>query len=151
VIDIQDQLHTFDEAQLQQLRDRANAYSFDIKVTISDGSHSKPQLEKHVTARVTGRNQVSIGVDPKHHFTFVRGSKDLSLPSGPDMASAGNSFFKRGDLVGGVDAIAARASSLKASRVVESQAGTPIVVHEHTTSAGAWWLLGGLWADWRPS
>ncbi len=144
MIDIEDQLHTFDDAQLQHLRDRANAYGFDLKVTVADGSHSKAQLEQHVTERVTGRNQVSIGVDPKHHFTFVRGSRDLGLPNGPDVASAGNAFFKRGDLVGGIDAIAARANSLKATRVVESQSGVPIVVHEHTTSSGVWWMLGGL-------
>lgn len=146
MIDVQDQLHTFDEPQLQHLRDRAHAYGFDLKITISDGSHNKGQLEQHVGERLTGRNQISIGVDPKHHYTYVRGSRDLGLPSGPEVASAGNQFFKNGDLVGGIDAIAARANSLKASRVVESQTGAPIVVHEHTTSAGVWWLLGGLGA-----
>jgi hypothetical protein len=160
VIDVEDKLHTFDDAQLQHLRDRSNAYGFDIKVTISDGSHSKPQLEQHVGDRLTGRNQVSIGVDPKHHYTYVRGSADLGLPSGPAMASAGNPFFKKGDMVGGIDAIAGRANSLKASRVVESATGAPIIVHEHTTSAGVWWGLGGLavvvvagvvWLLWRSS
>lgn len=144
MIDIDDELHTFDASQLQQLRDRANAYPFELKVLVSDGSLTKPVFEQHVAARVTGFGQVSIGVDPKHHFTFVRGSKDLGLPSGPDVASAGNPFFRHGDLVGGIDAIAARASSLKATRIVQSQTGSPIIVHEHKTSAGVWWLLGGL-------
>jgi hypothetical protein len=160
VIDVEDKLHTFDDAQLRYLRDRSNAYGFDIKVTISDGTHSKPQLEQHVGDRLTGRNQISIGVDPTHHYTYVRGSSDLGLPSGPAMASAGNPHFKKGDLAAGIDAIAGRANSLKASRVVESATGAPIIVHEHTTSAGVWWGLGGLalvvlavvaWVLWRSS
>lgn len=147
MIDIEDQLHAFDTAQLQHLRDRANAYGIDIKLTVSDGSHSRAQLEQHVASRVTGRKQISIGVDPKHHFTFVRGSRDLGLPSGPEIASAGNSFFRTGDLVGGIDAIAARANSLK-SEAVTSHTGAPIIIHQHTppatTSVSAWWYLGGL-------
>lgn len=144
MITIRDNINTLTPHQVQALKDKSNAYPFDVYLTVG-AQGSKAAFQAEVSSLVTRPAVLSIGVDPAHHFTFVRGSVDLGLPSGPEVASAGNAFFKRADLVGGVDAITAKALELKvATRVTESATGTPIVVHEHTTSSGVWWGLGAV-------
>lgn len=144
-ITINDPLETLSPEQRATLEAKSAAYPFDIHVMVATNLASKPLFESQVAGMVTGPKTLAIGIDPAHHFTFVRGSADLGLPNGPEVASAGNAYFKRGDLVTGIDSIAARSNDLRISaRLVTSQTGTPIVVHNHTTSAGVWWMLGGL-------
>jgi len=146
MITIDDRDGALAPADQQLLRDKSNAYPFDTKILLWSGASNKAAFQQEVARQVTGPHTVAIGVDVRHHTTFVRGSADLGLPNGDEVAKSGNSYFKHGDLVAGLDAIAARASDLRVtSRTTTSQAsGAPIIVHEHTTSAGVWWLLGGV-------
>ncbi len=146
MIAIRDNIGTLTAEQRQALTDKALAYPFDIYVTIG-ATGSKGAFQAEVSSLVTKAKVVSIGVDPAHRFTFVRGSKDLGLPDGPELAAAGNAHFKRADIVGGIDSIAAKARELKvSSRIVESATGSPIVVQEKPMASGWWWALGGLGA-----
>jgi hypothetical protein len=159
MITITDPNSTLTVAQVHELQARAAAYRFDVKLLIDGEATSKMALESTVASMVNGPHTLVIGIAPTHHFTFVKASVDLGLPTGPAVAAAGNQFFRAGDLVNGIDAIAAKAQSLRtASAVIQSQTGVPIVVQQHTTSAGVWWLLGGLalltvavaaWIMWR--
>lgn len=145
MINIKDNIHTLTADQVQALQTKALAYPFDIYVLI--GSSSKAQLQADVSSVVTGPKVLSIGVDPDHRFTFVRGSVDLHLPDGPEVASTGNAFFKRADLVGGIDAIAAKSKLLASTtQYVESATGAPIIVHKDPMASGWWWGLGGIGA-----
>jgi hypothetical protein len=143
MITISDPNNVLSAAQTQDLQSRSAAYPFDVHVVIDGLAPSKAALENHVTSLVNGPRTLVIGVAPTHHYTFVKGSVDLGLPSGSAIAAAGNQYFRAGDLVSGIDAIAARAMTLRTtSHIVTSQTGVPIVVQEHHTSAGVWWLLG---------
>lgn len=144
-VTIKDELGALDASQKQQLQDRFQAYRFDAYVLVGDGTLSKRDFDARVSSYATGEHKtLSIGIDPKHRHTFVRASSDFGLPDGPEVAAAGNGHFKRGDLVGGIDAIAAKAREASAATRVVQGAGGNIVVHEQKTSAGVWWLLGGV-------
>jgi uncharacterized membrane protein YgcG len=160
MLTIQDPGNVLSHSQVEALTAKAHAYPFDIHVLIGTGSGSRAAFERDVDQAITpGSRAVSIGVDPTHHFSHVYASASLGLPSGPTVASAGNVFFRHGDLVEGIDAIAAKANDLQVqTRTVTSQTGMPIVIHEHKTAEGVWWALGGLaalvavvvvWAIWR--
>jgi len=145
MITIRDNISTLTAEQTQSLRDKSNAYPFDLYVTIG-GAVSRDSFKAEVASHV-GANTVSIGVDPNHRFTFVKASAKLGLPDGPAVASAGNAYFKRADLVGGIDAIAGKANELRVTtRVEDSATGAPIIVHEQPMATGWWWGLGGLGA-----
>lgn len=146
MITIKDNINTLTPDQTQTLKVKSLAYPFDIYVMIGS-SGSRAEFQAEVSSMVTGLKVLSIGVDPAHHFTFVRGSADLHLPDGPEVASTGNAFFKRADLVGGIDAIAAKSKELSArTEIVESATGAPIIVHEDPMASGWWWGLGGIGA-----
>jgi len=174
MITISDPGVTLNSTQLEALTAKAVAYPFDIHVEIqTQYALSRAAFEHQVAGFVTpGSRLLSIGVDPLHHYTFVHSSGSLGVPSGPQVAQAGNAFFKAGNLVDGIDAIAAKANDLRVDprlmtaapqpgrdvRVIQSQTGVPIVIHEHHTAAGVWWALGGVlalsvavvaWAVWR--
>jgi len=160
MITIEDPGQTLSPAQRDALTAKAHAYPFDIHVLIGTGSgaisETRASFEQEVAAYVKpGSRMVSIGVEPVKHFTFVRSSAALNVPPGPQVAQAGNAFFKRGNLVDGIDAIAAKANDLRTepvalaapkpgpdTRVIHSQTGFPIVINEHHTSAGVWWGVG---------
>lgn len=142
-ITINDPLETLTAQQATTLQVKAAAYPFDIRLTIVSNLSSKPLFESQVAAMVDGPHVLAIGVDPQHHFTHVRGSADLGLPNGPEVAAAGNRYFRKGDLVTGIDSIAARANDLRVSaKLVSSQSGDPIIVHQHQTAVVVWWILG---------
>jgi hypothetical protein len=144
MIKIHDHLNTLTPDQQKQLVDKSLAYPFDIQVTIGSNGMSKQAFQTEVSS-LAKTNSISIGIDPAHKFTFVRGSRDLGLPSGPELAAAGNAYFRKADLVGGIDSIAARAKDMKAVRVTESATGAPIVVREEPMATGWWWALGVPW------
>jgi uncharacterized membrane protein YgcG len=156
MITIKDPGQTLSAAQSDALSAKAAAYPFDIHVLIGTGSGTRAAFEQEVASFVApGSHTVSIGVDPVHHFSFVRSSGALGVPPGPQVAQAGNSFFKAGNLVDGIDAIAAKANQLKVTpvaaqpfvagpdqKVYESQSGVPIIIQENHTSSGVWWGTG---------
>lgn len=158
MISIHDPGQTLSAGQVATLTAKAAAYPFDLHVEIqTQYPISRAAFEHQVAGFVTpGSRLVSIGVDPLQHFTFVRSSSSLGVPPGPQVAQAGNAFFKAGNLVDGIDAIAAKANELKVEprlitatgpaggdvRVVQSQTGVPIIIHEHHTAAGVWYALG---------
>lgn len=157
MITIQDPGQTLSPAQRDALTAKAHAYPFDIILEIqTQYAVSRASFEHQVALKVTpGSRIVSIGVDPRQHYTFVRSSAALGVPPGPQVAQAGNAFFKRGNLVDGIDAIAAKANELRVEpqapkpfvagpdqTVIPSQTGVPIVIQENHTSAGVWWGLG---------
>ena len=158
MIQIVDPGQTLSPAQVDALTAKAHAYPFDVIVEIqTQYALSRASFENQVALRVTpGSRIVSIGVDPRQHYTFVRSSAALGVPSGRQVAEAGNPFFRQGNLVEGIDAILAKANQLRVEpvaprhfvagpdqRVVQSQAGVPIVIQENHTSAGVWWGVGG--------
>jgi uncharacterized membrane protein YgcG len=157
VITIQDPGQTLSPAQRDALTAKAHAYPFDIIVEIqTQYAVSRASFEHQVALKVTpGSRIVSIGVDPRQHYTFVRSSAALGVPPGPQVAQAGNAFFKQGNLVDGIDAIAAKANELRVEpvaprpfaagpnqKVIPSQTGLPIVIQENHTSAGVLWGVG---------
>jgi uncharacterized membrane protein YgcG len=155
MITIQDPGSTLSTYQTDALIAKAAAYPFDIHVLIGVGGSSRAAFEREVSSFVAPDSRtVSIGVNPLHHFTFVHSSAALGVPPGPQVAQAGNVFFKSGNLVDGIDAIAAKANQLRVEpvaqrnfvatpdqRVIESQTGVPIVIQENHTAAGVWWGL----------
>lgn len=157
MITIEDPGRTLSPAQVDALTAKAHVYPFDIIVQIQTRYPlTRASFENQVAIRVTpGSRIVSIGVDPRQHYTFARSSAALGVPSGPQVAEAGNAFFKAGNLVDGIDAIAAKANELRVEpvapkpfvagpdqKVIQSQTGVPIVVQENHTAAGVWWGLG---------
>jgi uncharacterized membrane protein YgcG len=145
MIQIIDPNATLSADQVRDLQARSASYPFNVSVVIDGQVQSKGALEARVSSMLSGSKALVIGIAPVHRFTYVKGSVDLGLPSGSAIASAGNQFFRSGDLVSGIDAIAARAASMRtASQVFTSQTGVPIIVQQRTTSAGVWWLLGSV-------
>lgn len=145
MITINDSGQTLSATQLSALTAKAAAYPFDIHVEIqSQYAISRAAFEHQVAGFVTpGSRLISIGVDPIHHFSFVHSSSSLGVPPGPQVAQAGNVFFKAGNLVDGIDAIAAKANDLRTeTHTLQSQTGVPIVIREHHTAAGVWYALG---------
>jgi len=147
MIQVHDAYDVLSAAQIHDLEARSAAYPFNVQLVILGPGASKADLQAKVSSMVSEPHLLAIGIAPTHHFTYVKGSVDLGLPSGPDVASAGNRFFRSGDLVSGIDAIAARAMAVRTtSHITQSQTGVPIVIQERHTSAGVWWLLGGVTA-----
>lgn len=173
MITIHDPGQTLTDAQTATLVAKSAAYPFDVFVEIDDRfALSRASFEHQVALHVTpGSRVVSVGVSPVKHFSFVHSSGSLGVPPGPQVAQAGNAFFRQGNLVDGIDAILAKANELrveprdatpyvpgKDERVVQSQAGVPIVIHEHHTASGVWWGVSAfvvavtavvLYAVWR--
>ncbi len=115
MITIRDSGQTLTAAQVETLTAKAQAYPFDIIVEIqTQYPLSRASFQNQVALRVTpGSRIISIGVDPRQHYTFVHSSAALGVPPGPQVAQAGNAFFKAGNLVDGIDAIAAKANELR--------------------------------------
>lgn len=106
------------------LETASRKWSFDAVVMIYYAP-SKADLQDHVTRAAHG-NTLAIGIDPMHHFTFVRYGNGTGIPSSEAdvIWRQGNVYFKNGAFAEGAIAIANYAQGTIAD-VAEQAARAP--------------------------
>lgn len=95
-------------ADVGRLTEVAQNLPFDLMVIIDATQPSEGAFIQHVERSLTGPRALSVGIDPKHHFTSIAFGGSLGIPRSEwvDIRKSGNSYFKARDFAGGFSEIA---------------------------------------------
>jgi uncharacterized membrane protein YgcG len=138
MITIKDDAHILNSNDISTLQ--SSKYNFNVVVFTTSGAPSKSAFEAKAASLAVNKTVV-VAVDVGHHFTTVQTSPDIGFSvSGTGVSSEGNTYFKQGNWVGGINAILTRTGSYQNHAVVIQN--TPII--QANDSNVGWYVFGGL-------
>ena len=114
---------------IQALQTKAATLPFDVHLLIEKAG-SKAALEDHAHAWVDGPKVVVVGLDPAGHHVVARFGVQTGVKTGDfdTVTLAGNTHFRAGEFVPGIEAIWTRArASAEAKAAITTQAA-PVIL-----------------------
>lgn len=139
---IRDTAALLSHGDIQTLQGKAATLPFDVHLLIEKAG-SRAALEDHAHAWVDGPKVVVLGLDPAGHHVVARFGNGTGVKTGDfdTVALAGNTHFRAGEWVQGIETIWTRArASAEAKAAITTQAA-PVVVQEGL-STGSWVGIG---------
>ena len=147
MVTIQDPGAVLSAEARSDLLTRGGSYGLQVIVRLDSTEPNRNALKAVASSLVTTSSELVIAIDPAHHFTYVKGSADLGLPTDASLAAAGNPFFREHDWAGGVDAIVTRSLAIRNAPRTQTLSSPGVIQQQASpasSSAAMWWMMGGL-------